>query len=452
MRGKMVNMEKKILEEIVRIKLLSSYDMKSTLTENKNVILEIGADDVAKVVKTGEEIARIERELLQTSSKELKSALEQGTSLKKLTVTGIDGVSVYRTADEMIKALKAGKLSKAEAGKVYRMAFRNSKDVTLLKSISDITVNGKTFANKYGNLNREGFLRLVQKDLNVGPKQAEALWQANRRRLGNIGKETETLIQTGGKEIENVVQTTGKDLGQGGKTADNSINIVIDMGGGQRRVIKNGDDYIKYLDDEAEIFSRTYGKDFDDLAKQNGHENFKRWMSSDEKGAIRAVTENGKKGKGIFGKIINWGKRRLKWKILWSLAKIAGVSYAVWWLFFKKDGFTVECEEGSHFEEGKGCVPNRTGGGGGGGDTETTTDDEGNKYKECVDIYYKGCINKVGNNDIKKAQECLGVTPNGFFNQETEDALQKKINKKNFSSSDLPQICARSYGGGSFQL
>jgi hypothetical protein len=46
----------------------------------------------------------------------------------------------------------------------------------------------------------------------------------------------------------------------------------------------------------------------------------------------------------------------------------------------------------------------------------------------------------------------LGVTPNGFFNQETEDALKNKINKKSFTSSDMSAICAKSYGGGSFQI
>ena len=54
--------------------------------------------------------------------------------------------------------------------------------------------------------------------------------------------------------------------------------------------------------------------------------------------------------------------------------------------------------------------------------------------------------------NIKKAQDCLGVTPNGFFNQETEDALKNKINKKSFTSSDMSAICAKSYGGGSFQI
>ncbi len=450
-------MKKEIIEEVLRMKLLSNYDNKSTLTENTKVIMENLPQDAAKVARTADDIARIERELLQTSGKELGSALEAGAKTKKLTVTTVKNVTL-RNTDDILKALERGLLSRAEAGKVYWTAFRNSNDAKLLMAISDRMMGNKEFVRQYGSLNKEAFLRMVQKDFKVGPKQAQSLWKANGRRLSSIAKDVEVGVETGAKVGKELGQG-GKELGQGSKTVDKSINITIDMGNGQRRTIKNGEEYVRYLDDEAEAFGRTYGKDFDDLAKNNGHDNFKKWMSVDEEGAMRALSENGKKGKGIFGKIINWGKRRLKWRFLWSLAKIAGVSWLAWYLFFKKDGFEVECDEGSHFEEGKGCVPDKTGGGGSGGtntggsgDTKVITDNEGNKYQECVDIYYKGCVNKSGNTDIKKAQNCLGVTPNGFFNQETEDALYRKINKKSFSASDLPNICARSLGSSGVQI
>jgi hypothetical protein len=449
-------MKKEIIEEVLRMKLLSKYDNKSTLTENKEVIFENKIETVAGAVRTADDIARIERDLLRTSGKELSSALDAGSQLKKLTVNTTKGVAL-RTTEEIMSALRKGLLSPSEAGKVYWTAFRNSSDPKLLMAISDRMMGSKSFVKQYGSLNKEAFIRMVQKDFKIGPKQAESLWKSNGRRLSSIGKDVEVGVETGAKVGKDIGQG-GKEIGQGSKNVDKSINITIDMGNGQRKALKNSDDYARYLDDEAEMFGRTYGKDFDDVARNNGHDNFKKWMAVDQEGAMRAIANDGKKGKGIFGKIINWGKRRLKWRTLWSLAKIAGISYGVWWLFFKKDGFTVECDEGTHFEEGKGCIPNREDGGGGddGGNnvdnTKVITDNEGNKYKECVDIYYKGCTNKGGNRDIKEAQDCLGVTPNGFFNQETEDALYKKINKRSFSASDLPNICARSYGGGSFQI
>ena len=88
-------MKNEIVEEILRMRLLSNYDMKSTLTENKKVILERA--EVGAGLKSAEEIARLERELVKTSGKELRSALEQGLSTKKFVLTATDGVTSLRT-------------------------------------------------------------------------------------------------------------------------------------------------------------------------------------------------------------------------------------------------------------------------------------------------------------------------------------------------------------------
>jgi len=445
-------MEKKILEEVLRMRLLSNYDMKSTLTENKEVILERGAvEDLGKAAKSADEIARLERELLQTSGKEFKSALEQSSSLKKLTVTGKDGITAYRTADEIIGALKAGKLAPIEAGRVYMEVFRNSKDPALLKAVSEKIMRSPSWVTKYGNLNKEGFFRLIQKEKNMGPQQVEALWQANRKRLSNVDN-----VVDAGRKVDDVVDAGRKaddvvDASRGGVNQSQSVVVNNYVGG-----FKDADD-----------LARRIGPDVDDIARQNKFKDANDWFKKDPEGMYSYARTEGKSGRGVFGKIINWGKRKIKWKALWTLAKIAGVSYGVWWLFFKKDGFTVECEEGQHFEEGKGCIPDGGGGGGGGGggntddnkktedkgpNGENLKDSAGNKYEICDEPYYKGCVNKKGNTDIRKVQDCLGVTPNGFFNQETEDALKNKTGKKSFSSSDISTICAKSYGGGSFQI
>ena len=39
-----------------------------------------------------------------------------------------------------------------------------------------------------------------------------------------------------------------------------------------------------------------------------------------------------------------------------------------------------------------------------------------------------------------------------IFNKETEDALFNKINKRSFSPSDMPTICAKSSGTSGFQI
>jgi hypothetical protein len=48
--GKWLIMDKKILEEIERIKLISGYSLKSTLTENKDILLEKTALKVVSAV------------------------------------------------------------------------------------------------------------------------------------------------------------------------------------------------------------------------------------------------------------------------------------------------------------------------------------------------------------------------------------------------------------------
>ena len=175
----MINMEKEILNEILRIRLLSNYDMKSTLTENEEIILKEGkGETVVSTIKTVDDIAKIERQLLAASENELRTALNQG---KKLTITAKDGITLLKTTDEIIGALKAGKLAPAEAGKVYRNAFRNTTDIKLLQGIADKTVEGTSFISKYGNLNKSEFISRVTKDMKIGPQQAEALFKSNTK-------------------------------------------------------------------------------------------------------------------------------------------------------------------------------------------------------------------------------------------------------------------------------
>lgn len=449
-------MKNELVEEILRMRLLSNYDMKSTLTENKKIILERA--EVAAGLKSAEEIARLEKQLVKSSGAELRSALEQGLSAKKFVLTASDGVTTLRTADEMISALKAGKLAPIESGKLYRAVFRNSKDPALLKKVAEVTVEGPTFVAKYGNLNKEGFMRLTQSEMKIGKEQAEALWQANRLRLSRAGQ-------------------AGK-VGKGAKTGVKSVDDVVGAGRAganqsQKVVVKN------YLGGfkEADDLARKIGPEVDDIAKSNGFKNADDWFRKDPKGMYRYARESGESGRGVFGRIVDWRRRNITWRALKTLGILVGGSWLVWYLFFREDDFNVECDPGFHFEEGKGCIADGEGGGdeddeddeggeGGGGtpgegggkvspvgpNGEKLQDNEGVRYEICDPPYYKGCVNKKGNTDIKKVQDCLGVTPNGFFNQETEDALKLKINKKSFTPSDINTICATSYGGASFRI
>ena len=93
-----------ITEEVNRIRLLFKYDSQQTLSENIENLNEQGW--LGKALRGDAALAK-------TTAREL----EAGISGLKGGVTRMDGV-LLRDADEIIKAVKAGKLSAAELGKV----------------------------------------------------------------------------------------------------------------------------------------------------------------------------------------------------------------------------------------------------------------------------------------------------------------------------------------------
>ena len=271
------------------------------------------------------------------------------------------------------------------------------------------------------------------------------LHTANELRLTNLGKSGKNIGQ-GGK----TVGQGGKTGGQGGK------NININNINNNSNNFIHSVEYTRELNKYADDWMRTTGKDADELARNNNFKNFEDWGRRDPEGMIRVMESEARTGKGFFGRAFAKGRR---WATVWSIVKWGALAVGAYWLYKQLFSGSNECadEPGTHMVGGVGCVPNEppkptpdvdpvvT-------DTTTNQGGGGEKYIECEPPYYKGCIGKKGDDNIKKAQDCLGVTPNGFFNQETEDALKNKINKKSFTSSDMSAICAKSYGGGSFQI
>ena len=88
-------MEKKILEELNKFRLLSNYDNNKTLSENYTSI--ISEDGIAKnVLKVGQE------------AKAAKSAISADKALLK-GVTSTEG-KILKSADDILNALKADKI------------------------------------------------------------------------------------------------------------------------------------------------------------------------------------------------------------------------------------------------------------------------------------------------------------------------------------------------------
>lgn len=370
-------MEKKLINEIFRIKLLSGYDTNSTFSENVEDTLNESRLDIFGPA--------------------FKNAL--GSTSKKLTVTTKLGKNLTN-ADDIIKAISKNLLTPQEQGRVFFAVFETTKDKRLMKELAKDLVETPSFISKYGNLDKATFKsRLKYKKKYLPDDQIDELWKATKKR------KVDTVRKT--KKAATAAEESSRKAKEAAAAAEEASKRAMQAA------------------EAAELVARKAGKG-----------SVKEAMAADPKGFYQSLKSYTIKG-------ISWVGRRISRMALWRLAKIAGISWLVWWAFFKDDGFTLTDEDDGGGDTGGEEKKIQIGGG-------EITDNEGNKYKECENTYYKGCVNKKGNTDIQKAQDCLGITPNGFFNQETEDALMKKINKKSFSLSDLDDICAKSYGGGSF--
>ena len=106
-------MEKQLINEILRIKLLSNYDTKNTFSENSEII--------------------IERTTLKTLAKDARYlealSLELDDILKMTGPLGTKGM--FKTADDVIFALKNQSMSVADLGKINRGVLNTSKNPVL---------------------------------------------------------------------------------------------------------------------------------------------------------------------------------------------------------------------------------------------------------------------------------------------------------------------------------
>lgn len=418
-------MKKEIISEILKFKVLSGYDPSRTSIENESVILE------RTTVRTLAKDAKF----LQSLEQELPSILK--------TTGALGDKGMLKTAQDVIFALKQESISAADLGKINHAILKKSTNPTLRKSAADWIVSQKSFSNTYSSGTAAERLSLLkQKNPNMSDDMLRDLHAANELKLKNLNK---TKSGTKGKPK--------KSEPSKGSRQDPQVVVTVNQ----------------TVENQARRIADDIGPSLDDAAKKYKYKDASDWYEKDRKGFLKWLKNDGKTS-GRWGRFANWGTNMITWQGLLGLAKILGIGYGVYKLyeFFTKEGFEVPCPPGEHHEEGKGCVPDgdedgkKEEDGEGGGDSKKTSDvgpngeklkdPQGNKYEICEDTYYKGCVNKKGNTDIKKVQDCLGVTPNGFFNQETEDALKAKINKKSFSPSDIAKICAKSYGGGLYQI
>lgn len=125
-----------ITEEVNRIRLLFKYDSQQTLSENLESLDEAGILG---------SLLRGDAALAKTAAREL----EVGVSGLRGGVRTVDNI-LLRDAEEIIIAVKAGKLSSAELGKVNASLLKNTTNPAVKTAVIQDVVSTGSFARKYG--------------------------------------------------------------------------------------------------------------------------------------------------------------------------------------------------------------------------------------------------------------------------------------------------------------
>lgn len=408
-------MKKELLEEIRRIKFISEYNSNLTSEENKDLLEE----QFRSILRDSSLLKSLSSDIEKVLSSEIKGGAFVTKELKQV-----------KTVEEVIQALKKGLFSEQEAARLSWNIFRKSENPAILKSIAKDVVENKTFIEKYGSLNKEAFIGSLKKKYNLNSKQAEELWRANSQRLVTSTKEAEVAA----KEAE----AAAKEAEAAARESEAATREVE----AATRESETANREIESILNELNASERRWFKNW---IKSNKIENFKVWIQ--EPSNFRKFVGDLKSRGGVWNKVFKWGKRTVLFSGLIALSKwligLGIVGVGIWWLYdkFKGIGFGTDCEPGYVLKYGVGCVKR----GGGNEDEENDEDKEKDNYIECDTIYKKGCKNPKGNTDILKAQECLKLNPTGLFDQATEDALFKKINKRTFTKDDLTTICSKGF-------
>jgi hypothetical protein len=387
-------MKKELLEEIKRIRFISNYNSEFTSDENKQTLIE----------QTWKSVIRDEsllRGLMSDIEKVLRTDLKFGGFKTK-------DLKTLKTADEVIDALRLGKLAPAEEGRFIASLYKNTDNPTILKAISENIVTGETFIKRYGSLNKEAFIRSLKNDRKLTTKQAEELWKANSRRIANTEKKFETTAQQTDDVIE-PIDSQRETINPGSQSAQKQTQKVE-----------------KEMGPEKSWWDRFFeSRKIKDRRKFFGN------RQNREK-VVQIIKERG----GIWDKVFKWGTRTIFFSGLIGIAKLGLFGFGVWWLYdmFKDMDFNFECDDpNDELVYGFGCRKRQGGG--------SKKEDE-EKKKEI----------KKPDENLKKAQKCLGIEQTGFLDQKTEDALYKKINKRTFDPNDLPKICEKPFSSVEFQI
>jgi hypothetical protein len=414
-----------VLEELNRVKLLMSYDSKNTLSENIEIIK---LDESKKIIseQTGKALLK---SILGTSDEAAALALKTTRNLKYTAgVTLFNDVKIYgkiglSSGDEVMTALIKNTLNKAQLSELAKGLMKTGKATgslrtTLTNKAADMAVKDVRYANM---TQTQVSKSLVKKGYDPAIADEIAAKFANKKGLSKISpvKGGKTPPVKGGKTppVKNTklpVKQRPKNLKPipGKPTMWQSFKTkIVGMTRGKifKYLLAAGGLYLLYrwwMDEGSKPFPDCISKNIpeEDLQKM-GEEGLDYVLITDT--GNKAIDTNGG-GKFFDDKKFVTGNDKYtgKWDETDSgiVITVNGTDYAMSCEGLVSD--VDKCPEGQTWD-GEKCVSN------GGGTTWTN----------CTSFpYKKGCKN----DDIKKIQDCLGITSDGKFGSDTEKALKSK--------------------------
>jgi len=426
-------MEKKeILEnEIKRIMLLYSYNQKNTLTENLNNITK---EPILEFLRGGaEEAAKLARELeaarnFKATAGEFKAVSAESRALEKEIMSSIKGGIVadgkqLKTIDEVLAAMKEGKLGDAAKGQFIWSSMKNLPPNSASAKLyaKEIATTPSTI-KRYSNVSKDiDIINDLMKNKNLTKAQAELVL----KEIKNVKAEAGVL-----KDTKTIVSDTTK--------LDDEIKAFDDE-------VKRLDDEIRKTKQSTELKGKQ--KELVDAKTLEARE------AKELKNAEAALAKEvkaGKKGPLYWLKKAGYitGKVIFNKYFLFLAAGIGG--YLLWKNYFSDNGIKIEGDEttttGNEKERDTG-----------GGDTvsQETTDWRNNpnagdgepgdpllgKYKACSGTYKMGCSEKMGDPVIRKLQMCVSVKPTGKWGEKTNTEVLDKFGKDVLTAEDVKSGC-----------
>ena len=391
-------MKKLILEDINRIKYISSYNLVKTSEENKINLIErdlfrgfkdlLGADAGAFRSFKGE------IDMMLSPSKNLKIFASDGKQLK--------------TTNEVMVALRTDRISAQSMLEISAETFKQTNNQKIINAIAEDIVASDKFIKDYANLSPAEMLTKLEK---------------SNLKLAKNSQQSKAIIKA------NEVAKNLKDT-RDARDARDFRDYRDARDGRDYRDGRDGRDYGDYSRNR-ERYSREERDWF------NNNKDMRNAVKDNPKSAWERLKSSGlliwKAGAWIIG------------NALWILL-FGGLAYGVWRYFQGETGAGDECDEGFTKDVNGNCVKSglRNDDENNSNKESKITDSEGNIYNPCTGIYRIGCVTSdttEGVDNISIVQNCLGLSATGQFNKELENMLVKKINKRSFAKDDIKYIC-----------